>query len=364
MNLSTGPQRLRRAPAGARIAVALAFLAATAACAGPLEPLNVQTQALPIGLVLGQHAAVVTAPLAPITLPPQPVSQLVFHPGTSSGVGPASAPTAERALTAIPKLAPCPLFNPLAPIGVVPTTTSGPPAATRYVYRSAIASTAGATKQTYAGATTWTVSKASAPNMLGDYTFQVQASVPQAGFSKTTTYEVVPTGVQAAGQQVPPGNVGGNPAGVAPTSAPIIAAPEQPGIYLDGVTESMSSGSSSFLPTSPIPLVQFPIQIGASFTTSGTDGNSTLAYTSTVTRQTKVNACGTPVGAWEVDLTNGRVSSAGQPTVDFTETLDIATEAGGLVAGDSYSSSGSQLPAGMVSLNESDTIDSPPRAAG
>lgn len=326
--------------------------AAAAACAGPVEPLNVQTQALPVGLVLGQHAAVVQAPLAPVSLPPRPVGQQVFTPPAV----PPATPVGK------PHLGPCPAFDPLAPVGIVNTAPSKPPLPTSYTYRSKIDSNTAGTKASYDGPTKWTVSQSSAPNSVGDYTFQTAVKVPVAGFSKTTTYEVVPTGVQAAGEQVPPGNIGGNPEGQLPTSAPVIASPEQPGIYLAGVSEDTGSSSTSFVPASPIPLVQFPIQVGASFTTSGTDGNSVISYTSTVTKLTKVNACGTPVGAWQVDLTSGSMSSDSQPQVAFTETLFFAPQSGCIVVGDSYSSSGSQLPAGTVTYKQTDTINTEPKA--
>ena len=334
----------------ARALVALGAVV-LAGCAGPVEPLAVQTQALPVNLILGQHLAVAQAPLAPIILPAEPLGPAVFL---------AAVTPSTEVLPPLPKVVACPAFNPLAPVRPIPTSVSGAPAPTSYVYRSSITDVTGSTTASYDGPTRWSISAAKTVDRLGDFTYQVAASVPTAGFSKTTTYEVVPTGVQAAGQPVP-GNAPGNPLDQLPPGLPQVAGPANAGIYLDGVTDS---SGSSFIPSSPIPLVQFPIQVGASYTTSGTDGNSTVTFTSDVVKQSKVNACGTPVAVWEVALTNGVVSAAGTPSVDFTETLDIATQSGGLVVSDDYRSKGSQVPSGQVAMNQTDAIDVVPKGAG
>lgn len=334
----------------ARMTVMIGITALATACAGPGKELNVQTQALPLDLVLG-HAAVVKAPLAPLTLPLSPAGPAVFQPVQQTINVPPPPPV---------NLGPCPPFDPLAPISLVPQGVSKPPRPATYSFRSEFTSKTGSTTAKYKGATKWTIGKASAPDALGDFTYQVASKVPAAGFSKTTTYQVIPTGVVVAGQTLP-GNASANSGEGLPTDTAAVAGPANPGIYLAGVTDS---SGMSFVPSTPIPLVQLPFLKNASYTTNGTDGSSSIAFTSTVTAQTKVNACGVPVPVWEVKLTNGVLTSPNSPTVLFTETLDFSSNAGGLVVADDYSSASAQDTVGSASLHEVDTINTKPQDAG
>lgn len=331
------------------VALGGAFFAT--ACSGPHQALNAQTQAVPVDLVLG-HAAVVKAPLAPVTIPVAPVGQTVF-PGPTSAPAPTVTPTPV-------KTGPCPAYDPLQPIAAMPNILRSAPKVAKYVYRTTVSSTTGGKKATYTGPSHWKVSKPSKLGVLGSYTFDVTTRIPKLGQSKTTRYLVLPKALNVAGEQIPPFNIGGNPQGLLPTALPEIAAPLMPGIYLDGVQQT---GVPSFIPATPVALVQFPVTPGASFISVGSDGEHVITFTSTVLSSTKVNACGTPVGAWGVKLTEGLVSSPSAPAVKFTERLAFSTLAGGLVVGDKYESS-SAIPAlGTATFNETDTINTEPKAA-
>jgi len=347
-----------RMPKGRVALVALSTASAVAGCAGPQAPFSVQTQYQPIGLVLGQQQAIVTAPLAPLMLP----AQAPYVPSPATPPTPSAERGPQQPGSSSPVTAPasCPPYNPIAPIAIVASQITTAPVPATYTYRSIITDIIGHKATVYAGPARVQVTQASMRNAVGDYNFRVITSVDRV--VTTTTYEVVPTGVQAAGQQVPPGNVGGNPYGVAPTAAPVIASPELPGLYLSAVS---SSDGSSFTPTSPIPYVQFPIHQGASYQTSGTDGTTTVSFTSTVDKQTKVNACGVPVGAWEVTLSAGStVTKTGQNTeqdISFTRTLDVATSDGGLIVSDNYSATGTQAPNTALNLSEQFTTNDAPK---
>lgn len=334
-----------------RLTLLVGITALATACAGPGKSLDVATQALPVDLILGQHAAVVKAPLAPITLPVSPAGPAVFRPQHHQST-PIPVPPP------VVHLGPCPAFDPLAPISLVPNVVSKAPVPTTYTYRTKLVSQTGSTKATYTGATRWKVDKASKPGTLGDYTYQVATKIPAAGFSKTTTYQVVPApGLTADGVPVP-GNVNADSGEGLPTDHTSVAGPANPGIYLAGVADSTGM---SFVPATPIPLVQLPFQANATYVTNGTDGRSAIQFTSTVKAQTKVNACGTPVGVWEVRLTGGLLTSPGSPDVQFTETLDFASAAGGLVVGDNYASSSIEQSVGAASLHQVDVINTKPK---
>ncbi|HVV75619.1 MAG TPA: hypothetical protein VHC43_06245 [Mycobacteriales bacterium] len=333
----------------AKVTVGCAVFAT--ACSGPHQALDAQTQAVPVDLVLG-HAAVVEAPLAPVTIPVAPVGQNVF---------PSPKPTTPTAPPVPVKQGPCPAFDPLQPIAAMPTVPRRAPKVAQYVYRTKITSKTSGKPATYTGPSHWRVSKPSKPGALGSYTFNVITRIPKLKETKTTTYLVLPKALSAGGEQIPPSNIGGNPQGLLPTPLPAIAAPLMPGIYLAGVKQT---GVAAFLPATPVALVQFPITPGATFTSVGSDGEHVITFTSTVLSTTKVNACGTPVGAWGVKLTQGLVSSPSAPLVNFTETLRFSTLAGGLVVGDDYQSSSALPGLGAATFDETDTINTEPKAVG
>src|SRR5690349_18263871 len=107
-----------------RIFVGPSLLAATAlalgGCAGPKAPFDIGTQTAPLALVLGEHAAVVTAPIGPISTQPVtgPLPLFPLDPGT-----PVALPT----LPPPPPVGPCPDFALTAPVVAAGVDVPGPP---------------------------------------------------------------------------------------------------------------------------------------------------------------------------------------------------------------------------------------------
>src|SRR4051794_24096800 len=91
------------------------------ACAGPKAPFNVGTQAAPVDLVLGEHKAVIEAPVGPFSLD-LPSDFTNYVP-----VGRAPAPVED--------LGPCPDYDPIAP-ATSDGDLKGPPPEATYTYRA------------------------------------------------------------------------------------------------------------------------------------------------------------------------------------------------------------------------------------
>jgi len=354
-------------------AVALVAAAALVAGCGPKQPLNVGTSDVPLSLVLGERQAAQTAPIGPLTLPPSIPGTPVFGPPPAAGAT-AAAPLSQTgpATTVASATVACPNYSPIAPILGVTTAIAAPPAPATYTYRATVEDRTGSTTDSYSGPTTWTVSRASKPNSIGDYTFAI--SVVAGDQTSVSTYEVVPTGVVVDGQVIPPDVVGtlngllatvGAQVGASlPSVTGAPAALGQPGLFLLGMT---STGQKAFQPSSPLMLVQFPITPGASFTATGTDGTTTMTYLSTVGKQVKDNACGLPVQAWRIALTDGRLitedSAGSTQLLAFTRDLDVATQFGGLIVRDDSTINGQTIPSIAVSLSKVFTIDRLPLTA-
>ena len=115
------------------------------------------------------------------------------------------------------------------------------------------------------------------------------------------------------------------------------------GIYL----KSQSSGTSTFTPTVPIPLVQTPVG-NNSFTGFGTDGTNVMTFTSTVQKRANVNACGTKVEGIAVSLTGGLMAGRGLDgtvrQVSFTEDLVFGMQYGGIPIQDKGTISTATVP--------------------
>ena len=340
-------------------ALAAATIVPLLAACGPSIPLNVGTQDVPLSLALGRLETLAGSPLAPLVpgggrLPLESSQSNVGNltptsPVTTSTAGPAAIAPTEG----------CPALNPLAPISFVPGDVSRPPTSQKYSYTTSLKETNGPKVTTYSGLTSWTVGGITAADKIGEFTYQVTQAQAAGANAKTSTYGVVPIGASTTLNLGALGPVESlSPVSIPPVTIPV-ALPDQPGLYLNSV-----SGPGSIALNTPLALVQFPIVPGSTFTAAGVSGGQLVTYTSKVVRQTKVNACGKPVGVWEIQLTGGTMTDLAQNVVDasFTETLYIDTSAGGLIVAEVYSSSGARLPTGVVALNESDTITVVPKA--
>jgi hypothetical protein len=156
----------------------------------------------------------------------------------------------------------------------------------------------------------WSIGKPHS-DWTGSYTFQ--QSVQTGASTTVTTYRVVPQSNAAPAQ--------------------LSGAATNPGIYLLSVR---STGTPTFRPPDPgLELGSFPLLPNGTVQQSATDGTRTMSFTATVKGLTTVNACGTPLAAWEIDLSDGRItdSSVAGPdgTQTFTARYDFGTQFGGIV---------------------------------
>lgn len=313
-------------------------------CAGPQVPLSVGNHAMPLSLVLGARPVVETAPTGPVTLIPTGKGpQLFVPPQTTSVVVTQQSQPIKVSLPPV-HVGKCPPFDPLAPVAGTSATISHPPAHATYGYRVNGSVTAGKATQKLPKQSRWTVRTPSRPDSSGRYSFDV---VVKLGKQTTTrTFLVVPTGL--SNPLTGPEQLTGEYPPVNP------ALPDQPGLYLQKVQEP---SGSTFTPSPPLPIVNFPIATGNAFTATASDGSFTEEYTSTVGKPTKVNACGKPVQGWEIKLTGGEWTQATTGDVaSFSETLVIGTQYGGLPIADSSKVS-ETAAGGSATRNESFTIN-------
>jgi hypothetical protein len=227
---------------------------------------------------------------------------VVALPPPTFDVGPEPTPT----LVASPAPA-CGTANPLqAPAREAPPTISAPPAKGFYVFRnvgSYAVSGADARKGTFPATSLRTVG-----NIVrtSDTSFTFDVSDLLGDITTTTTYDVVGTAI-------------------VPTALPA-------GIYLKQVKSMRGQSSSTFAPSPELALAAFPLVRGASITSSGVDPQTatSMKFTSTVMGKSRVDACGTPLDSWVLELTDGKLINPTQ-NLDFTATYSVGTEYGGLL---------------------------------
>lgn len=294
------------------VVVMLMTLIATTACQGPLAPLDIGSKEVPLDLLLGARRQVVAAPLPPIALPED-----FFR-------APTRAPSVPIVIPEEP-LGPCPEADPLAvPKLIATNVVEKPPVEGTYLYRTEgkeTTTTGSITNTSVKPATsTWKVQ-----NILAEpasSTFDIAVGI--GNVTTTSTYRILPMGAY----QAPP-NPPVAPPTQPPSDAPRPNAGVPPGLYLAGVS---SPGSPALRLAFPgIPIVRFPIDRGATFDASGSDGNTTMSWRSVVGPKVTVDACGTPIDTYTVDLLNGRITTVGsQEVLTFTTNYALGTQYGGL----------------------------------
>ncbi|MFT5223524.1 MAG: hypothetical protein ACI867_001845 [Glaciecola sp.] len=316
-----------------------------AACGGPVAPLQVGTQTVQVALILGEREAIVATP-APISLPPQ--TPIALPPIIIRITRPAPPPV----LAPVPPPELCPQFSPIDPVVAADPVTSLRPAEATYPYRTQISGSLGGDEIAFEGETMWAVRDV-IENANGSFSYSVDVLLDDE-VQTTTTWRILPEGTEV--------RTGDNPLGLLPETPPEVAAPIEPGFYFESTTYA---NGGSFTPVNPIPIVQFPITTGTTYQTSGSDGVSTMSFTSTVGDRVKINACGTPLQAWQISLTEGSyatsASNGTSPVVNFTRTLFFAPQFGGLVVGDIEATTGSGTPGFPAdSFSQSHTVNVQP----
>ena len=329
----------------------------TTACGGPVIPLQVGTQTVPVAVVLGQREAVQQAPSAPIALPPP----IAVGPPVIVRVTPPPAtptPTATPTTPSPVDPGPCPDFSPVDPVVAADGTIPAPPAPATYPYRTSITATAGEVEETYEGDVDWTISEPTEPGTQGEYRFEVAVTIDGTDVT-TTTYLVAPDGVTLSNETVE-----GTVEGVTGPLPPKPSVALQSGMY----TESVEAPDGSiFRPQPPLLVAPFPMITGEAYNVAATDGDTSISYVLSIGERVKVNACGTPVQGWRVDLTDGRydtvASNGTAQTATFTRTITLATQYGGLIVEDQSLIEGTTFAGGNNTRAEHFTINVLPEPA-
>jgi hypothetical protein len=310
--------------------VALVLLAA--AC-GPHRSPEIGFKEVPSDVILGAHATATPLasmpPAGPVKAPP-PVSVIALPPPTFD-VRPEPSPPA-----APPAVSVCATADPLqAPRREAPPQISAPPPKAAYVFRDVgtySESGANARKGTFP-----TSSLRIVGNVVhtSDSNFSFDVSELLGTVTTTTTYDVFGTSL-------------------VPAALPA-------GIYIKQIKSVQGGSVSTFAPNPELELAAFPLVRGASVTASGVDPRSatSMQFTSTVTGKTRVDACGTLLDSWVLDLTKGKVISATQ-NLDFSATYDMGTQYGGLLLRERTAFAGTEGSDG-VSRTITATISSTPK---
>jgi len=369
--------RSRRARRTLPAAAGAVLLLATG-CAGPVAPLEIGMNTRAVNLLLGERVTVVTQgppPVVPVGVAPPPLSS----PGDFSVVPP---PPPQPPLELPPILppdippGPCPEAAPdAALLNLATRTITLPPAPAKYQYRTtggvfAAKPDPSNTKfplafnvATLPQTTTREVTDVES-EPLGSYVYDVvttmnvmTATGKKTQKKSTATYRIVPEWTPA---EPPPQATLPND----PTGARI-----KPGLYL---TQVDSPSGTFAVPEPGLKLVDLPIQLNASFQTAGTDGSTTMSYTSTVNRdQPKVDACGELIDAFQIDL-KGTISQPSRQTDgviigNFTASYAIAPQFGGLIVQETtdVTSDANGVPLAKRTLNATiNRIPEKPKAPG
>lgn len=346
-----------------------ALLAATvfaaAACAGPLAPIDVGSKEVPIDLLLGAKVKkVVQAPLPPLALPTGPGGFVQVVPQPNAATVGSTLPTPTTTVNP----GSCPEADPLAvPKRVAPNAVTTMPKAGTYAYRTTGRVKAGGANAQDVLLAPQSVVKIDAitTEVTGGFTYDM--TVTNGTASTTTTYRVLPVGapVNAPGNVNPAVNAGppvGNvpPATKVPDEAPRpTGAP--PGFYLAKVA---SPGALAFQPAPPgIPIARFPIDLGTVFDAAGSDGATTMSWRSTVQPKATVDACGTPIDTYTVELSQGRIARGSTTeSLTFTSLYNLGTQYGGLPLLLKSDVAGTATGTTPVSRTEMMTINQEPAA--
>ena len=232
----------------------------------------------------------------------------------------------------------CTTANPLeAPAREAPPAIPAPPAKALYVFRnvgSYAVSGADARKGTFPATSLRTVG-----NIVrsSDTNFTFDVSELLGDVTTTTTYDVVGTAV-------------------VPAALPA-------GIYLKQVKSVRGQSSSTFAPSPELELAAFPFVRGASLTSSGVDPQSatSMQFTSTVTGKARVDACGTPLDSWVLELKDGKLINPTQ-NLTFSATYNMGTEYGGLLLRERTAFAGTDGSDGVSRTNTS-TITTAPKTS-
>lgn len=321
----------------------IAAAALTAGCGGPDRPLKVGFKEVPSNVVLGAQSS--PTPEAP-TGPPSGGVTIVYLPPPPSVVAlpppPFQVPQRDRPSTPLlpqPEQT-CGVADPLEPPSrEAPSTIPAPPADAAYLFRN-------------------------------DGTFEVSGADARRGRFPEVSLRTVKTTFESDDGLVFDFTVAEILGETTTTTGyrvlketALIPAAEgsvEPGLYITSVETTDTSGQSSvFSPTPHLQVAALPLVRGAAVDARGVDPQTatTMSFTSTVTGKARVDACGTPLDSWTIELT-GEVLSPTED-LDFQSTYALGTQYGGLLLRDTVAFAG-QVDGVGVSRSITSTISGPP----
>ncbi|HZS13333.1 MAG TPA: hypothetical protein VFC09_01925 [Candidatus Dormibacteraeota bacterium] len=366
----------RRSPLGT-----LPVLAVLLSACGPSTPLKTGLAPVDLNVRLGNYAT----PAAP--QPPQPPPFAELMAGFPQPFVPAPAPLPTLAAPPFTPGPACPTAPPFAfPLLGATQVPSAPPVAGRtYAFRYVGTYTSGGRTTTYPGSGTRTIANVK-PNNVGSLSaYQFDVVEKWNGYTTTTTYLVIPNSPS-------------------PENVPVSNQAPAAGIYLTQQSSAIASGSSSpdvFDPSPMLQVMSFPAAPGAPVGGTGSDAphgasetiqpsgqgpvnegysqlQSPAASTPTpaanvplppapeapvagsqVQGDARVDACGTTLDSWQVDLI-GSYTSASLGTYSFDDTYDFATEYGGIPIAEHHHATGTRTDGSSFSFDVTATIDEVP----
>lgn len=308
-----------------RIVLCLLAASVLAAC-GPVAPVDTDVKQAGANVFYG-----VPSPSPVPSLPPI----VELNPVQSFPAPVEQPPVVPQPVLSFATPNPCPSLSPVSyPATEATPAALRPPAAGTYAFRhtGTLTTNPGTPSQKVMQlpqSGTREVTNVSSVGSAQDFSFDVVDTFN--GVATTTSYHLYPQGV----------------GGTLPTGTSSVPA----GVYITGVVTKDAGDPSkdmTFNPLSPgVEIFPFPASPAATWQSVGTDPltgtTEVVGPTSdnpqgggTIVDHTRVNACGTPIDAWEATLQGEEEYARGGPngTVGFTLTVDMATQYGGLIVGD------------------------------
>ena len=309
--------------ARARTAAVTALLMVATAC-GPSAPLQVGVKEINTDVLIG---------------PPERLGRIVLPPGSGPIIG--FPGIVEPPVIPVPpepgRAVECPAVDPLATVAhPITAAVTKPPVAAAYTFRDDGVYTIGAKRGALPKTSIRRVGNIQHDASGDSFTFDVAIPGP-LGLVTTTTYHVYPD----------------QPNPVDPT----------PGIYIDQtVITQPGKQPRTFTPVPSLELLQFPASPGVSWSARGVDPSSqtVMGYDATITRKDIVDACGTKVEAWVVDISNGTVTNPiANTNVSFQMSIEIAPQYGGLSVLDKLNRTGTEQGEPVSTVNTSRITSEP-----
>lgn len=299
--------RSHRSVARARVSALVCGLALLTTGCGPNERADLGMRTVDQQIVFGSQGRPTTPP-PPVTVPPP----VFVNPGPTFPTI-VQPPPPVQIPTRLPQPAPaCPTANPLS-VPELPVTSRVEtlPAPGSYAFRNELA-------QTVAGSVVRS-------NFVSHRTVGSVHRVTQADGSTVGLFDVTDS---SSGDPVTTSYK------VVHDTSPL---EQQAGVLVTRVTRTHKDGSTDvFSPVPALVFAPFPLQPQTTWDSLGSDplSQSSIELQGTVDKTVTVDACGALLQAWRLTMT-GRIATPDAAS-DFTATVDLVSQYGGLSAADTF----------------------------